>query len=198
MAFQRNFTKCNIATMEALSLCRKSARFPEITLDDSWGLDHGTWSILKHVYPDADIPTLQLSIDKNKTPQEHYDFAKKLLPLKRKGVWIIGSVNIVHNLREIDWSGKPHPWAEEFSKTIRQAIVNNDHAQVINYKTIKDWQKSVPTPEHFIPLLYILALKQESESVEFFNESIDLGSIDMTGILVKSWVIVVEYPTKTF
>ena len=159
---------------------------PEITPDDSWGLDHGTWSILKHTHPNADIPTLQLSIDRNKTPQEHYDFAKKLLPLRREGVLIIGSGNIVHNLREIDWNGKPHHWAEEFSKTIRQAILGGNHAQIINYKQITDWQKPIPTPEHFIPLLYILALKQESEKVEFFNENIDLGSIDMTGVVVKN------------
>ena len=161
-------------------------KIPEITLDSSWGLDHGTWSILKHVYPDVDIPTLQLSIDRNKTPQEHYNLAKKLLPLRREGFLIIGSGNIVHNLREIDWNGKSYIWAEEFSKTIRQAILEGNHAHIINYKQIKDWQKSVPTPEHFIPLLYILALKQEGESVELFNESIDLGSIDMTGILVKN------------
>ena len=167
----------------AEEICNKIS---EITLDDSWGLDHGTWSILKHIYPNADIPTLQLSIDRNKTPQEHYDFAKKLLPLRREGVLIIGSGNIVHNLREIDWNGKPHTWAEDFSKTIRQAILDNDHAQIINYKTIKDWKKSVPTPEHFIPLLYILALKQEGELVGLFNDKLDLGSIDMTGILVKS------------
>ena len=100
---------------------------------------------------------------------------------------IIGSGNIVHNLQELDWhSKKPYPWAEEFGKAIRRAILENDHAQIINYKQIKDWQKSVPTPEHFIPLFYILALRQEGELVELFNESIDLGSIDMMGILVNN------------
>ena len=166
----------------AKEICGK---IPEIKSDETWGLDHGTWSILKHIYPEADVPTLQISIDRNKTPQEHYDFAKKLSYLRSEGILIIGSGNIVHNLREIDWhSKKPHIWAEDFSKTIRQAILEGNHAQIINYKQIKDWQKSVPSAEHFIPLLYILGLQDEGDTVELFNKSIDLGSIDMTSVKI--------------
>jgi 4,5-DOPA dioxygenase extradiol len=157
----------------------------EITPDDSWGLDHGTWSILKHIYQDADIPTLQISIDKTKTSQEHYNLAKKLLFLRNQGVLIIASGNIVHNLKEINWhSNKPYTWAEDFSNTIIDAILNNDHQKIINYKQIQGYQKSVPSTEHFIPLLYILGLQQKNEEVQLFNKSIDLGSIDMSCVKI--------------
>lgn len=154
-------------------------------LDDSWGLDHGTWSILKHIYPKADIPVVQISIDKKKTPKEHYEFAKKLKDLRKEGVLIIGSGNIVHNLTAIKWNGgDPYPWASEFSSQIKSAIINNDIDKILNYKNIKGSKESVPSAEHFIPLIYILALKDEKDSISFFAEGFEMGSLSMDSFVV--------------
>lgn len=160
---------------------------PEIELDDSWGLDHGTYSILKHIYPKADIPVVQISIDKNKTPKEHYEFAKKLKTLKNEGVLIIGSGNIVHNLRLIKWDGdeEPYPWAKNFNSEIKLAVFNNEVEKIINYQNIKGSKESVPTAEHFIPLIYIFGLKNNNDKISFFAEGFEMGSLSMDSFIIE-------------
>lgn len=170
-----------------LELAEKITKLiPDVKLDDSWGLDHGVWSILKHIYPNADIPVIQISIDKNKTPKEHYELAKKLNSLRNEEILIIGSGNIVHNLRMIKWNGNqnPYSWAIDFSSEIKSAILNNDIEKILNYQNTKGAKESVPTPEHFIPLIYILGLKNENEKVSFFEEGFEMGSLSMDSFVV--------------
>jgi 4,5-DOPA dioxygenase extradiol len=160
-----------------------------VSLDDKWGLDHGTWSVLCQMYPDASIPVIQLSLDYNMPAQGHYDLAKELTSLRKKGVLIIGSGNLVHNLREVDWSGKHESkgfdWAIEANDKIKSLIMANDHQQLINYKKSGTAMgMAVPTPEHYLPLLYVLGLKHESEKVTFFNDKSFMGSLSMTSVLV--------------
>ena len=160
---------------------------PEITLDKTWGLDHGAWSILVHTHPEADVPVLQLSIDKNKSPREHFEMAKKLQILREENVLIIGSGNIVHNLRMLDWQGKTEfSWATKFDAAIKKAILENDFASVIEFQKLEGARESVPSLEHFLPLLYILALKKDGEKAAIFNSGIDLASIAMTCVSINS------------
>lgn len=160
---------------------------PDSKLDNSWGLDHGTWSILKHIYPKTDIPVIQLSIDKNKSIQEHYEVAKKLQILRNEGVLIIGSGNIVHNLGAIKWNGdkNPYHWAMHFNSQIKLAILNNDMEKILNYFNINGSKESVPTSEHFIPLVYILGVGKSNEKAEFFTEGFEMGSLSMDSFIVK-------------
>jgi len=155
-------------------------------IDENWGLDHGAWSVLIHTHPQPEMPILQLSLDRNKSPQQHYELAKKLSILRDEGVLIVASGNIVHNLRTIDWRGGAYDWAKEFNDEIVAAILANDFAKIINFESLKHSKLAVPTPEHFLPLLYILALKKDEETVEIFNNEIDLGSISMAGIKILS------------
>jgi 4,5-DOPA dioxygenase extradiol len=160
----------------------------EVKPDKKWGLDHGTWSILKHMYPDADVPVIQLSLDYGKTPQYHYELAKELAFLRKKGVLIIGSGNMVHNLRIIDWrnANGGHDWAVEANSKFKNLILNNEHMQLIEYNKLgKEIELAVPTPEHFLPLLYALALKEENENVTFFNDKTVLGSLSMTSVIIN-------------
>jgi 4,5-DOPA dioxygenase extradiol len=157
---------------------------PNSKLDLDWGIDHGGWSVLIHTHPHAAIPVLQLSIDKNKTAAQHYELAKKLRTL-RDEVLIIGSGNIVHNLGRINWgTSHPYDWAINFNDEIKNALLANDHQKIIEFNKIKDAKLAVPTPEHFLPLLYILAQQAENEKCEIFCEGIELGSISMMGVKI--------------
>lgn len=158
-----------------------------ITLDETdWGLDHGSWSIIRQMYPNADIPVLQLSLDYNKSAQEHYDLGKELSFLRNKNVLIIGSGNIVHNLRTISWnSSDGYDWANRFDNLVKEKILNKEHDLLIDYKSLdKDALLSIPTPEHYYPLLYILALQSDSDSVSIPIEGSELGSISMTSVRI--------------
>ena len=158
----------------------------EVKLDDSWGLDHGSWSVLKYLYPKADIPVIQFSIDKNKTPREHYEIARKLRILRKEEILIIGSGNIVHNLAMINWNNKEaYPWAIEFNNEIKNAIITNNHDIIINYKKLSGSNYAVPTAEHFIPLIYILGLQMDDEIADIFTDKIDMGSISMMSVIIK-------------
>lgn len=159
-----------------------------VTPDERWGLDHGTWSVIRRIYPDADIPVVQLSLDYNKTPQQHYDLAKELASLRKKGILIVGSGNIVHNLRQVAWD-KPddeaygHDWAIEANELVKKLILKGDHQPLINYNSLGTaMQLAAPTPDHFLPLLYTLALKQDDEKVSFFNDKAVMGSLTMTSV----------------
>lgn len=158
-----------------------------VGLDESWGLDHGAWSVIRVMYPGADIPVIQMSLDYYQNPQYHYDLAKELTALRQKGILIIGSGNMIHNLRAVDW-GKPNQgfdWAMEANSKFKKLILDNDHKQLINYKSLgREVELSIPTPEHFLPLLYTLALKTENEEVSFFNDKCVMGSLNMTSVRI--------------
>lgn len=158
----------------------------EAQTDLSWGFDHGTWSVLKPMFPNADIPVIQLSLDYRKTPQSHYDMAKQLQTLRKKGVLILGSGNIVHNLGMLDWRNpnKAFDWATEFNITVVNAINLGDHQKLIQFDKLgKSAQLSVPSAEHYLPMLYILAALKPNEQVKFFNESPAMGSLYMTSFI---------------
>jgi 4,5-DOPA dioxygenase extradiol len=162
----------------------------EVGLDEKWGLDHGAWTVIKHLYPEADVPVIQLSMDYYQTPQYHYDLAKELSSLRKKGVLIIGSGNMVHNLSLVDWEkidepGFGYDWAIEANEKIKKFILLNDHKALIDYKSQgKAFNMAVPTPDHFLPLLYCLALKEENEIVSIFNDKTVAGSLTMTSIRI--------------
>jgi 4,5-DOPA dioxygenase extradiol len=152
----------------------------EIQPDFNWGLDHGTWSVLKRMYPKADVPVIQLSLDETADPEAHYALGRQLQPLRDKGILIIGSGNIVHNLRTILWNGAPFDWAIEFDELAAKAIQSGDHQKLIHYDQLGSAAaRSINTAEHYLPLLYILGLQAKGEPVSFFNEKIFAGSLSM-------------------
>lgn len=161
-----------------------------VGLDHDWGLDHGTWSVVKRMYPDANIPVLQLSIDYHQPPEYHYKLARELSGLRKKGVLIIGSGNMVHNLRMVDWQHFDTPdygfdWAKEMNEKFKASINSKDHESLLNYS---DWgaaaKLAIPTPDHYYPLLYSLALQGDREEVEIFNDKYVAGSLTMTSVRV--------------
>jgi 4,5-DOPA dioxygenase extradiol len=164
----------------------------EIGLDDKWGLDHGAWSVIKHLYPDADVPVIQLSLDYSQAPQYHYELAKELAALRKKGVLIVGSGNMVHNLRMVAWDklnadAYGFDWALEAREKMSKYILNGDHQQLINYKSQgKPFELAIPTPEHYLPLLYVLALKEENEKISLFNDKPVAGSLTMTSVKIEN------------
>ena len=156
-----------------------------VTLNTEWGLDHGAWSVLTHLFPAADIPVLQLSLDASRTAAEHYELATRLRPLRDAGVLILGSGNVVHNLRRMDWS---HPdsafdWATQFNDSVRQNLLNGDHAALFDLNQ-DDAKLAAPTPEHYWPLLYIAAQQRPGEALHLFNDHIEYGSIGMVSCQV--------------
>ena len=158
--------------------------------DLKWGLDHGAWSVIRRMYPTATIPVVQLSLDYNKSPEEHYDLAKELAFFRDKGVLIIGSGNLVHNLRRVAWDKDPDleygfDWALEANDTFKKLIVENNHKSLINYHLLgKEVQMAIPTPDHYLPLLYALALKSEQDEMSFFNDKAVMGSLTMTSLKI--------------
>lgn len=159
----------------------------DVIADESnWGLDHGTWSVLVHVFPDADIPIVQLSINEAETAAFHYEFAKRLNTLRDEGVLIMGSGNIVHNLHTYAWGKhgvEAFDWAARFDAKARELILTDDHEPLVFYESLgRDALLSAPTPDHYLPLLYILALKRDGENVSFPAEGFDGGSISMTSV----------------
>ncbi len=161
----------------------------KVELDHEWGLDHGTWTIVRHMYPNADIPVLQLSIDYNQPAQYHFDLAKNLASLRKKGVLIMGSGNMVHNLGMIAWDKINEPygfdWALEMNSIFKQKIEANDIAALINYEKLNAAAKlAIPTPDHYYPLLYTLGLREEKDAISFFNDEPMAGSLTMTSVKI--------------
>ncbi len=155
--------------------------------DMEWGLDHGTWSVLKPMFPEAQIPVYQLSIDITKPIEFHYKLGKELRALRRKGVLIIGSGNIVHNLSKLEYGKRPYDWAIDFDEKIKQFIDNRDFESVVDFHELGNLTKLAhPTYEHLLPLMYTLGAIEDKESIEYFNDSFDLGAISMRSILVNS------------
>ncbi|WP_426040985.1 4,5-DOPA dioxygenase extradiol [Brevundimonas sp. TWP2-3-4b1] len=152
----------------------------------TWGLDHGTWSVLTHVWPEADVPVVQLSLNRDLTARQHYELAKGLKPLRDEGYVIAGSGDFVHNLR--NWKrdgGDAWPWATRFNAAVKSAFVRGDHDALIDWLDLaEDAQLSVPTDEHYLPLLYVAAQAEPGEPVAFFNDVIEGGSISMTGVRI--------------
>lgn len=160
-----------------------------VGLDDKWGLDHGAWSVIKHLYPNADIPVIEMSIDYTQSAKYHYELAKEIRSLRGKGVLIIGSGNIVHNLRMVAWNRLneeyAYDWAEEANEKMKTFILSGDHNNLINFKSQgKAFDLAIPTPEHYLPLLYALALKEENEKLTLFNDKPLAGSLSMTSVKI--------------
>jgi len=159
-----------------------------VGLDQSWGLDHGTWSVLRHVYPDADIPVVQLAMDETQPARVHLDIGRRLAPLRDEGVLVLGSGNLVHNLHTYAWgrhAPEPFDWAVRFETLARRLMVEGDFAPLVDYESLgRDAVLSVPTPEHYLPLLYVLAMRQADEPVTFPVEGVDGGSISMLAVQV--------------
>ena len=159
-----------------------------VTMDPSWGLDHGTWSVLRHVYPEADIPVVQLSIDETKPPSFHFEIGRRLAPLREEGVLIVGSGNLVHNLHAYAWgrhTPQPFDWAVAFETEAKQMMIAGEYKPLLEYEKLGEAALlSVPTPEHFLPLLYVVATRQPGESITFPVEGVDGGSISMLAVQV--------------
>jgi 4,5-DOPA dioxygenase extradiol len=162
----------------------------EVELDDAWGLDHGAWSVIKHLYPAANVPVIQLSIDYTKPPEYHFELAKQLTELRYKGILIVGSGNIVHNLRLVDFPnfGKDnygYDWAIEAREIVNHYVLDGNFKPLLNYeKQSKALQLAIPTPEHFLPLLYTLGLKEEKDELGLFNDKLVAGSLSMTSVRI--------------
>ncbi|MFA4867469.1 MAG: 4,5-DOPA dioxygenase extradiol [Pedobacter sp.] len=159
-----------------------------VELDHDWGLDHGAWTVVKHMYPEANIPVLQLSIDYTKDANYHYNLAKELYQLRRKGVLILGSGNMVHNLRMMSWemiNGGGFDWALEMNDKFKSLILNKEHQQLANYKNLgAAAMLAIPTPEHYLPLMYTLGLQNVKEDVSLFNDKAVGGSLTMTSVRI--------------
>ena len=160
----------------------------EVKFDSSWGLDHGTWSVLRHVYPAADVPIVQLSIDETQPASFHYELGRKLAPLRGEGVLIVGSGNLVHNLHAYAWGRHmpdPYDWAVHFEQQAKEMMAAGEFRPLINYESLgPEALLSVPTPDHYLPLLYVLACRQEQEAITFPIEGVDGGSISMLSVKV--------------
>lgn len=172
-----------------LASCVQALLAPiHVARDEQWGLDHGTWSVLCHVFPEADVPVVQLSIDETQPAIFHYEVARRLAPLRDEGVLIIGSGNLVHNLHTYAWGRhavKPYDWAVRFENLARELIQAGDTDPLVAYETLgRDAMMSAPTPDHYLPLLYVLALQREGEPVSFPVEGFDGGSISMLTVRI--------------
>ena len=159
-----------------------------VEMDESWGLDHGTWSVLCHVFPQADIPVVQLSIDETKPPEFHYELGKRLSPLRDEGVLIIGSGNLIHNLHTYAWGRhevEPFDWAVRFENQAREFLREGKDAPLVHYEALgRDAMLAAPMPDHYLPLLYVMGLRREGEPVEFPIEGFDGGSISMLTVQI--------------
>lgn len=160
-----------------------------VGLDDNWGLDHGAWSVIKHLYPNADIPVIQMSIDYSQPARYHYELAKEINSLRQKGVLIIGSGNMVHNLRMVAWNKLNEEfafdWATEANEKMKSYILSGDHQKLIDFKSQgRAFDLAIPTPEHYLPLLYALALQGEKEKITLFNDKPVGGSLTMTSLKI--------------
>lgn len=170
-----DFARLTAATLET-----------KVIQDEKWGLDHGAWSILKHMYPAANVPVFQMSIDYNKPASYHYELGKQLSALREKGVLIVGSGNVVHNLGQVSWNdpNRKYDWAIEFDDIVKKSIEKNDPSTLLSFEKMGTLAKQAhPTPDHFFPLMYTLGLRRKEENFSFFNDTFDLGSISMRSIL---------------
>ncbi|HLY92585.1 MAG TPA: 4,5-DOPA dioxygenase extradiol [Candidatus Angelobacter sp.] len=159
-----------------------------VALDESWGLDHGSWAVLCHVYPQADVPVVQLSIDETQPPEFHYEIGRRLAPLREEGVLIVGSGNLVHNLHAYAWGRhvvEPFDWAVRFEQQAREMLLAAEHRPLVDYEKLgRDALLSIPTPDHYLPLLYVIGARQEKDPISFPVEGVDGGSISMLAVKI--------------
>jgi 4,5-DOPA dioxygenase extradiol len=168
---------------ELARMTKEMLRESHVGLDSEWGLDHGAWSVLCQMYPDADVPVVQLSLDQRKQPALHYGLGRELRELRKKGVLIIGSGNMVHNLREMTWADTAYDWALEFDAKMKELIQSGDHKAIIDYSKLgRSARLAVPTAEHYLPLLYVLGAQGKADNVAFFAEKVTLGSMSMRSV----------------
>jgi len=160
----------------------------DVNLDETWGLDHGTWSVLRHVYPAADIPVVQLSINQREPAAFHFELGRRLAPLRAEGVLIAASGNLVHNLRAYDWGGElrgPYDWAARFERSVRARLDSGDLQPLVDYEKLgSDAALAIPTPDHYLPLLYVLGARQAEDPIAFPVEGVDGGSVSMLAVQV--------------
>jgi 4,5-DOPA dioxygenase extradiol len=167
-------------------LTQETVQETQVRLDQTWGLDHGTWSVLHRLFPDADVPVVQLSLDRTQAPEFHYALGKELRALRNKGVLIVGSGNIVHNLRRAIFREGAYDWAIEFDETIKQLVQSGDHDPIVHYQTLGQAARlSIPTNEHYLPLLYILPLQDKNEQIKFFADRVTMGSLSMRSLWIE-------------
>lgn len=172
--------------MEYAKMTIQNVKTVPVYSSSDWGLDHGAWCVLMHLFPQADIPVYQISIDSNKPPEYHYELGKELAFLRDRGVMIIGSGNIVHNLRAVNWSENPTPyeWAEEFDNFVSKSIEDDNSQALINYKSLgRIADIAHPTNDHYLPLIYTQAVRNPKDDFAFFTEIIDMGSVSMRSVL---------------
>lgn len=159
----------------------------DVEMNDSWGLDHGTWSVLAHAFPEAEVAVVQLSIDSTQPPRFHYELGRRLAPLRDEGILIVGSGNVVHNLRAAKWGAgsAPYEWAVRFERAVEDHLARRDHGPLVEYQSLDpEARLSVPTPEHYLPLLYIIGLQQDNESATVLLDGIEMGSMSMLTVAV--------------
>lgn len=169
------------------TLAREVAALVDGEVDESRGCDHASWAVVRHMYPEADVPMLELSLDAYATPAQHFEIGRLLAPLRDSGVLLVGSGNLVHNLGAVRWEdgAEPYPWAVEFDAWVRDRLLAGDDAALVGYESLgRVAELAHPTSEHYLPLLYAAALRREGEAVSFFHEGIDLGSVSMRGVRI--------------
>ncbi len=175
-----------VGSLEVADKVQELMRAHEVEASASWGLDHGTWSVLTHLYPKADVPVLQLSLNRNLKMPDHIRIAQDLRALRDQGVLIVGSGNITHNLRQVDWSEAPKPmgWAVEFDELIKQALIEKDVGALTaqNSKDHSLWQQALPSLEHYLPLLYIVGVSDSQDQLSFPHEEMQMGSLSMRAV----------------
>jgi 4,5-DOPA dioxygenase extradiol len=168
---------------ELARLTQETLREAHVRPDSEWGLDHGAWAVLCQMYPEADVPVVQLSLDKRESPSFHYELGRALQALRKKGVLILGSDNIVHNLREVVWEDTAYDWALEFDARIKDLILSGDHLAIIDYSKLgRSARLSVPTLEHYLPLLFVLGAQDKTDGVSFFADRVTLGSMSIRSV----------------
>lgn len=189
--FPRELYEINYPAPGSLDIAnrvRDLLRPTSVELDERWGLDHGTWSVLCHVFPRAEVPVVQLSIDERQQPEFHYEIGKRLAPLREEGVLIMGSGNLVHNLHTYAWGREvvdPFDWAIRFEQQAREFLLEGNDAPLVAYETLgRDAHLSAPTPDHYLPLLYVMGARHEDDSVTFPVEGIDGGSVSMLTVKI--------------
>ena len=176
-----------LGSSELVQHTQEAVTSAHVGVDHAWGLDHGAWSVIMHLFPKADIPVVQLSLDRGLSPQQHYALAKELAVLRKKGVLIIGSGNMVHNLGILDWNNPDagFDWAVEANTRMKELITTGHHIRLANYTALGPaFQLSIPTPEHYLPLLYTLGLQSDGEEISLFNDRLVMGSIAMTSLRI--------------